>query len=95
MIDNRTFGGVRVRAEGFRHQSADKKMPAFTVSAKTDTLITFIVHERRQKPRLGPFETFNAPFVADHVLVPVARHNAPCFIRQIRDIVFYRNRLLS
>ena len=54
VIDNRTFGGVRVRAEGFRHQSADKKMPAFTVSAKTDTLITFVVHERRQKPRLGP-----------------------------------------
>ena len=95
MIDNRTFGGVRVRAEGFRHQSADKKMSAFTVSAKTDTLITFIVYERGQQPRLGLFQGFGASHVGDQILAPVARHNAPFFIRQIRDIVFYRNRLLS
>ena len=56
---------VRVGAPRLSHQSADKKMPAFTVSAKTDTLITFIVHERRQKPRLGPFETFDAPTGTD------------------------------
>ena len=69
-------------------------MSAFTISAKTDTLISVIVCERRQKTRLGPFEAFDASHVGDQIFAAVALHSAPNLIRQIFNLI-YDNRLLS
>ena len=67
-------------------------MPALTISAKTDTLISIIVCERRQEPRLGPFEAFDAAHhVGDLVFAAVALHSAPNLIRQIWNLIYYSN----
>lgn len=51
---------VIVLAERRRHQAADKKMPALTISAEADTIIAFIIRERGQEAGFGVFERFDA-----------------------------------
>ena len=79
--------GLRLRviilAERRRHQAADQKMPALTIAAEADTQIPFVVCERGQEPRIGVFEAFHAPHIADKVFSLIALNRAPFLVREI------------
>ena len=47
---------VRVRAKSLRDQTTDKKMMRFAKAGKANAVIAFIIHERRQEPRICVFQ---------------------------------------
>lgn len=74
---------VIVFTECRRHQSADKKMPALTITAKADTIISLVICKSRQESCIRVFEAFDAPHIADKVFPLVAFYWSPFLIWQI------------
>ena len=74
---------VVVLTERGCHQTADKKMPALTITAETDTQIALIIHERREKASIIMFEALNPSHIADEVFALIAFNRSPFLVRQI------------
>ena len=67
-------------------------MPALAVLAEADTVIAFIIWERRQYSCVGVFETFDASHIADKVFAIIALYGSPFFIRKIWYSIYGNHR---
>ena len=79
MIDCVADLRVRVRAERLSHKAADKKMVCLPEVRKAHPVISFVIHERRQEPRIRVFQAFDASKVADKIFAAVALYGPPFF----------------
>ena len=70
---------IGVRAPRLSHKAADKIMVADAARAKANPIIAFIIHERRQKPRVCVFQAFDASQVTDKILAAIALYRPPFF----------------
>ena len=86
---------VRVGAPRLSHQAADKKMVCLAELAKAHSIIAFIVHERRQEPRVCVFQAFDASHVRAKILAAIALYGLPGFTWQIWYSIHLNTSLLK
>ena len=60
MIDGSADLRIGVLAERLCHKTADKKMMRLSAIGKAHSIVSFVVHERRQEPRCRAFQGFDA-----------------------------------
>ena len=84
---------VIILTECLCHKSADKKMPAFPVIGKADTVISFIIGERCQNLFFLVFQGFDSAKGTD-IIFFITVYRFPDFLFYWKHLLFYslRNR---